>query len=168
MGRRYVGIEIGAHARTHCIPRLQKVIEGEQGGISKAVDWKGGGGFRFYTLGDLAFDIDGRINPSVTFATLAAFVWHIETGRPGQQAFDSPLLGVDNGTAYYLLYSGILGDQRTAGGNVLTHSVLAAIKNILPHDGPRIVYGETSRIGPSRLAAENIVFKQIPYDVTMR
>ena len=35
MGRRYIGIEMGEHAQTHCIPRLQKVIEGEQGGISK-------------------------------------------------------------------------------------------------------------------------------------
>lgn len=50
MGRRYIGIEIGDHARTHCIPRLQKVIEGEQGGVSEALGWKGGGGFCFYTL----------------------------------------------------------------------------------------------------------------------
>jgi adenine-specific DNA-methyltransferase len=168
MGRRYVGIEMGEHARTHCIPRLEKVIGGEQGGISEAAGWKGGGGFRFCTLGDPAFDTDGRINPSVDFATLAAFVWHFETGLPGQQTFDSPLLGVYNGTAYYLLYNGILGDRRPAGGNVLTQAVLDAMKNILPYDGPKIVYGETTRFGIARLAAENIVFKQIPYDVTFR
>lgn len=52
MGRRYIGIELGDHAVTHCVPRLCKVIEGEQGGISEAVGWKGGGGFRFYRLGD--------------------------------------------------------------------------------------------------------------------
>lgn len=52
MGRRYIGIEIGDHARTHCIQRLQKVIEGEQGGVSREVGWQGGGGFRFYTLGE--------------------------------------------------------------------------------------------------------------------
>ena len=51
MGRRWIGIEMGEHAVTHCVPRLRKVIEGEQGGISRAVDWKGGGGFRFYRLG---------------------------------------------------------------------------------------------------------------------
>jgi hypothetical protein len=44
MMRRYVGIEMGDHAVTHCVPRLTKVIEGEQGGISEAVEWKGGGG----------------------------------------------------------------------------------------------------------------------------
>lgn len=50
MGRRYIGIELGNHAYTHCVPRMQKVIEGEQGGISKAINWQGGGGFKFYEL----------------------------------------------------------------------------------------------------------------------
>ena len=44
MGRCYIGIEMGEHAVTHCVPRLTKVIEGEQGGISKSVGWRGGGG----------------------------------------------------------------------------------------------------------------------------
>lgn len=51
MGRKYIGIELGEHCHTHCIPRLQKVIDGtDQGGISKAVNWKGGGGFKYYYL----------------------------------------------------------------------------------------------------------------------
>jgi len=50
MGRRYIGIELGEHCYTHCLPRLKKVVDGEQGGISKAVAWKGGGGFKFYEL----------------------------------------------------------------------------------------------------------------------
>lgn len=50
MGRRWVGIELGEHAYSHCYPRMRKVVEGEQGGISKAVEWKSGGGFRFYKL----------------------------------------------------------------------------------------------------------------------
>jgi adenine-specific DNA-methyltransferase len=51
MGRRWIMIELGEHCHTHIIPRLQKVIEGEdQGGISKAVNWQGGGGFRYYRL----------------------------------------------------------------------------------------------------------------------
>ena len=50
MGRRWIGVELGEHAKTHCVPRMQKVIDGEQGGISKAVNWQGGGGFKFYTL----------------------------------------------------------------------------------------------------------------------
>ena len=51
IGRRWIMVELGEHCHTHIIPRLQKVIDGEdQGGISKAVDWKGGGGFRYYSL----------------------------------------------------------------------------------------------------------------------
>ncbi len=50
MGRRWIGVELGEHAKTHCVPRLKQVVDGEQGGISKAVNWKGGGGFKFYTL----------------------------------------------------------------------------------------------------------------------
>lgn len=50
MGRRYIGIELGDHCYTHCKPRLDRVIDGEQGGVSKAVSWNGGGGYKFYEL----------------------------------------------------------------------------------------------------------------------
>jgi len=50
-GRRWIMVELGEHCHTHIIPRLQKVIDGEdQGGISKAVNWQGGGGFRYYRV----------------------------------------------------------------------------------------------------------------------
>lgn len=168
LGRRYLGIEMGEHARTHCVPRLQKVIEGEQGGISAAIQWQGGGGFSFYTLGDAAFDEHGQLTPSVSFPILAAYVWHLETGTPGQQDFTSPFLGEQEGTAYFLLYNGILGDRRPAGGNVLTSAILALLRELHPATGPIVVYGETTRLGSARMAAEDITFKQIPYDVKMR
>ena len=51
MGRKWIGIELGDHCYTHCEPRLQKVVDGtDQGGISKAVNWQGGGGYKFYEL----------------------------------------------------------------------------------------------------------------------
>lgn len=51
MGRRWIMVELGEHCLTHIIPRLQKVVDGtDQGGISKAVGWQGGGGFRYYKL----------------------------------------------------------------------------------------------------------------------
>ena len=51
MGRKWIGIELGDHCYTHCEPRLQKVVDGtDQGGISKAINWKGGGGYKFYEL----------------------------------------------------------------------------------------------------------------------
>lgn len=51
MGRKWIGIELGDHCYTHCEPRLQKVVDGtDQGGVSKAVNWQGGGGYKFYEL----------------------------------------------------------------------------------------------------------------------
>lgn len=50
MGRKWIGVELGEHCHTHCIPRLKAVVGGEQGGISEAVNWKGGGGFKYYYL----------------------------------------------------------------------------------------------------------------------
>ena len=167
MGRRYIGIEMGAHARTHCLPRLEKVIEGEQGGVSASVGWQGGGGFSFYTLGPETFDEMGRIRPDVTFETLAAYVWHLETGTTKKDVSSTPLLGIHGDEAIFLLYNGILGDRRPAGGNVLTSSTLALLREHHP-SGPMVVYGETSRLGTVRMTAEGITFKQIPYDVRMR
>lgn len=165
MGRRYIGVEIGDHAVTHCIPRLQKVIDGEEGGISKAVNWQGGGGFRFYKLGEPVFSEDGSICPGVTFSQLAAHVWFAETGVPLSRLPNSSLLGVHDGTAYYLLYNGILGEQSETGGNVLTARVLRMLPQ---YDGPKIIYGERSMFSPSRLKALGITFKQTPYDIKGR
>ena len=51
MNRRWIGIELGEHCHTHCIPRLRKVCDGtDQGGISEDFNWKGGGGFKYYYL----------------------------------------------------------------------------------------------------------------------
>jgi len=168
MGRRYIGIEMGEHAKTHCLPRLKKVIAGEKGGISESVGWKGGGGFRFHTLGEPVFDADGGIHPAVRFAALATYLWHFETGNPARQTFDSPFMGVHEGTAYVLLFNGILGDRRPAGGNVLTANVLAHLDALFPHTGPRVIYGETTRLGEARLREAGITFKQIPYDIKAR
>ncbi len=51
MGRRWIMVELGEHCHTHIIPRMKKVIDGDDpGGITTAVGWKGGGGFRYYKL----------------------------------------------------------------------------------------------------------------------
>ncbi|WP_370304939.1 site-specific DNA-methyltransferase [Sinimarinibacterium flocculans] len=170
MGRRWIGIEMGEHARTHCLPRLKKVVEGERGGISQAVNWQGGGGFRFAKLGEPVFDADGRIHPAVRFGALATYLWFAETHTPHvDEAFDSPLLGVHGETAIVLLYNGILGDRRPQGGNVLTHAVWAHLQSLAAqHTGSWLIYGEASRLTPATLKKHGIAFRQIPYDIGAR
>ncbi len=168
MGRKWIGVEMGDHAITHCAPRLAKVIAGEQGGISKAVDWQGGGGFSFYRLGEAVFDDEGRIRAGILFPELAAHVWFSETGIPYQGAADSPFLGSHGARGFALLYNGILGDKSVTGGNVLTGALLQSIRALAGHDGPLTIYGESSRIGAARLKAEGVTFKQTPYDVKAR
>ena len=171
MGRRYIGIEMGNHAITHCVPRLKAVVDGEQGGISKAVNWQGGGGFRFYKLGNEVFDADGCINDGISFEDLSAHIWFTETKTPfNKPAEKSTFLGIKDNVAYALLYNGILKDKRIDGGNVLTNKTLKVILDDMqnaPYD-KLVIYGESSRIGQPRLKSLNIEFKQTPYDIKAR
>jgi adenine-specific DNA-methyltransferase len=165
MGRRYIGIEMGEHAITHCVPRMKAVIDGEQGGISKTVNWNGGGGYTFYDLGETIFDENGNINEQVDFKTLASHVWFTETKTPLLNYEKSPLLGIHNGVAYYLLFNGILGDKKPDGGNVLTQKVLDSLPR---YDGKKVIYGEATRMNAEKLKVNNIVFKQTPYEIKAR
>lgn len=173
MGRRWIGVEMGEHARTHCALRLEKVIAGEQGGISKDVGWEGGGGFRFATLGPAVFDAQGQINASVRFADLARHVWFSETRAPIAEAPEGPVLGIHEGKAVALLYNGILKDRSAGGGNVLTHPVLGLIREDLArlaanHDGELVVYGAACRLSDATLKEAGVTFKQTPYDISAR
>lgn len=185
MGRRWIGVEMGDHARTHCALRLKKVIEGEQGGISKDTGWQGGGGFRFLMLGPAIYDADGRIADGVGFADLARHVWFNETRTPLDDTPTTPLLGLyappppasadpdapapaaAPPRAVALLFNGILKDRSPQGGNVLTRVTLALIREHLPADfsGPLTVYAAASRLSPARLKAEGVSFRQTPYEL---
>ena len=83
MGRRWIGIELGEHCNTLCIPRLSRVINGEDStGVSKKYEWHGGGGFRFYELGEslIKFDQWGQpiIDKAFNAETLAQTVCKLE------------------------------------------------------------------------------------------
>lgn len=110
------------------------------------------------------FDERGNTHDSVKFADLAAHVFFTETGQPipKRSTGKSPLLGIHNGKAVYLLFNGVLGDKRPDGGNVLTGEVL---RELPPYGGLRVVYGEGCRLGRARLKRESIVFKQVPYEI---
>lgn len=159
INRKFIMIEMSDNNSTEVIqPRLKYVINGNDNANIKPT----GGGFRFCKLGPTVFDEFGLLNSEIKFPTLAAHVWYIETRLPLGKKKRSPLIGIHNGTAYYLLYNGILGDKRPNGGNVLTGKTLELLPKF---DGPKVIYGETSRLGNARLKQENITFKQIPYDV---
>ena len=170
MGRRFIGIEMGDHAVTHCQPRLSKVVDGEQGGISKAQNWQGGGGFRFYRLGAAVFDETGGLQPDIRFATLAAHIWFSEMAAPWNAPQDlTPFLGASDGRGIALLYNGILGDKSLSGGNVLNLQTLRVIRAAAgDYTGALIVYGERTLLSPATLEAEGLTFKQTPYDVRAR
>ncbi|MBN2456383.1 MAG: site-specific DNA-methyltransferase [Sedimentisphaerales bacterium] len=66
MGRRWIMVELEEHCHTHIIPRMKKVVDGEdQGGISKAINWQGGGGFRYYSLAPTLIVEDEWGNPVI-------------------------------------------------------------------------------------------------------
>lgn len=119
-----------------------------------------GGGFQFCRLSaEPLFDADGQIRSDVKFAQLAEFVWFAETGTGFTGTADSPLLGIHEGRAIYLLYNGILKDKSVGGGNVLTGPVF----DVLPKfAGPKVIYAAANRMG-ARAAREGITFKQTPY-----
>lgn len=94
MGRKWIMVELGDHCHTHIIPRLQKVIDGsDQGGISKAVDWAGGGGFRYYKLAPSLLERDRwgnfTINPDYNAAMMSEALCkqHGYTYAPSETVF---------------------------------------------------------------------------------
>lgn len=94
MGRRWIMVELGEHCHTHVIPRLKKVIDGDDhGGVSESNDWKGGGGFRYYRLAPSLLQQDrfGQwvINREYNAEMLAAAVAKLEgfTYAPSADAY---------------------------------------------------------------------------------
>ncbi len=163
--RRFVLVEMdGKICGEVAAQRLQRAVEGYTPAKEGAAAVGGlGSGFRYCRLGEELLDGAGRLPEAVKFADLARHVYFSETGEPlGNGRVRSPLLGVCRGTAYYLLYNGVLGDRRPEGGNVLTGPVLAELP---AHDGPKVIFGEGCRLGEGRLRRAGVTFKQIPYGI---
>ena len=83
LDRKWIGIEMGEQAYTHCKVRLDNVINGEQGGISKEVNWQGGGGYKFYELAPPLLVKNPnlpiyQINPSYTWDMVCEAICKIE------------------------------------------------------------------------------------------
>ncbi len=160
--RRFILVEMDEHiAPKVTAERVRRVAQGYTNAKGLPVEGLGGG-FQFCRLSaEPLFDAEGQIREDVTFAELAKFVWFSETQTGYTGSADSPLLGVHEGRAIYLLYNGILKDKSVSGGNVLTGPVLAVLP---PFDGPKTIYAAANRLG-ARAAREGITFKQTPYSL---
>lgn len=142
--------------------RVKQVAQGYTDAKGNSVEGLGGG-FQFCSMSDEPlFNEFGDIRDDVTFAQLADFVWFSEVGTGYTGKGDSPLLGVHEGRAIYLLFNGILGDRRPQGGNILTNAILEALP---PHDGPKIIYAAATKLGAGALQRANVIFKQTPYAI---
>jgi adenine-specific DNA-methyltransferase len=160
---RFILVELNEDvAKTKTRERVRKAVDGYIPLVGQKRTPVAGleGGFQFCRLSaDPLFNAAGQIRSDVRFAQLADFVWFAETGTGYIGKADSPLLGVHEGRAIYLLYNGILKDRSVGGGNVLTGPVF----DVLPkHAGPKVIYAAANRMG-ARAARENITFKQTPY-----
>ena len=155
MGRRYIGIELGEHAYTHCVPRLKMVTEGtDQGGISKAQNWKGGSGFKFYELAPslLKKDKFGNlvINKEYNADMLAAAMAKQEgyTYQPSQETYWKQGFGSE-------------ADYIYTTTQFLTVESLAAIHETMAEDESLLICC-TSFQRECKQAFSNISIKKIP------
>lgn len=158
--RRFILVEMNERiAGPVAAERVRRIAQGYTDAKGTAIAALGGS-FQFCRLSaEPLFNADGQVRPDVTFAQLADFVWFAETGTGYTGDATSPLLGIHEGRAVYLLYNGILKDRSIGGGNVLTGPVL----DILPKfKGPKVIYAAANRLG-SRGTREGITFKQTPY-----
>jgi site-specific DNA-methyltransferase (adenine-specific)/adenine-specific DNA-methyltransferase len=158
--RRFILVEMDEHiAQNVTAERVRRVAQGYTNAKGENVEGLGGS-FQYCKLSaEPLFTADGQIREDVTFAQLAEFVWFAETGAGFTGVADSPLLGVHEGRAIYLLYNGILKDLAPDSGNVLTAAVFGQLPTF---NGPKVIYAAANRMG-SRIARENITFKQTPY-----
>jgi DNA modification methylase len=158
--RRFILVEMDEGiAQNVTAERVRRVSQGYTNAKGQAIEGLGGG-FQFCRLSaEPLFAADGQIRSDVSFAQLAEFVWFAETGTGFTGIADSPLLGIHENRAIYLLYNGILKDQSVGGGNVLTGPVLAVLPRFA---GPKVIYAAANRLG-ARTVREGITFKQTPY-----
>ena len=154
MGRKYIGIEMGDHCYTHCKVRLDKVIDGEQGGISKSVDWQGGGGYKFYELAPSLLVKNPvlpvyQINPEYTFEMLCEAICKIEGFR----------YKVDG------VYHGYSSEKRFIHitKEFINAEYIKTVAATLGEDQSLLIYG--TKIQSGLRLPDNIEVKKIPKDL---
>jgi len=159
--RQFILVEMDENiATTVTAERNKRVIEGYKNAKGEKIAGLGGG-FQFCRLStEPLFTAEGQVRDDVSFAQLAEFVWFKETGAGFTGLANSPLIGIFEGRAIYLLYNGILKDLSPDGGNVLSP---ALFKLLPPFNGDKVIYAAAIKGGTTWLDRENITFKQTPY-----
>jgi adenine-specific DNA-methyltransferase len=158
--RRFILVEMDEKiAKDVTVERVKRAAHGYTNSKDQIIDGLGGG-LQFCRLSSAPlFNADGQIRSDVKFAQLAEFVWFSETGTGYTGKADSPLLGVHEGRAIYLLYNGILKEMSVGGGNVLTGPVFDMLPKFA---GPKVIYAAANRMG-TRASRSGVTFKQTPY-----
>lgn len=154
MGRKYIGIELGEQANTHCLKRLVSVVEGDQSGISKSVNWKGGGGFKFYELAESMLVRNSKlpiyqINPNYTYEMLCEAICKIEGFRYQP-----------SGT-----YHGHSSEKRFIHVTMefVNAAYIRSVSSTLGDDQSLLIYG--TKIQSDLRLPNNIEIKRIPKDL---
>jgi adenine-specific DNA-methyltransferase len=157
MGRRWIMIELGEHCHTHIIPRLQKVINNEDpGGITKTINWQGGGGFRYYKLAPSLLEKDKYdnwiISPKYNPAMLAEAMCKLMgfTYAPSQ-------------THYWNQGYSSESDHIYVTTNTLTHDQLQAINEELRDEQTLLICCKAFRANPDDFP--KLTIKKIPQSV---
>ncbi len=176
--RRFILVEMDENiAENVTAERVRRVARGYTNAKGQAVAGLAGegGGFQFCRLSpEPLFNADGPIRADVTFAQLAEFVWFMETGSGWEgTGVASPLLGLHDKRAVFMLYNGILKDKSDVGGNVLNNRTLSYLDEIMARalpdfDGQRVIYGARCRFDKAKLAKLGITFHQLPYDLAVK
>jgi adenine-specific DNA-methyltransferase len=157
MGRRWIMIELGEHCHTHIIPRLQKVINNEDpGGITKTINWQGGGGFRYFKLAPSLLEKDKYdnwiISPKYNPAMLAEAMCKLMgfTYAPSQ-------------THYWNQGYSSESDHIYVTTNTLTHDQLQAINEELRDEQTLLICCKAFRANPDDFP--KLTIKKIPQSV---
>ena len=165
--RKFILVEMDANVcRNVAAQRIKRVVEGykpQDSNTNKQLKATGEG-YRFCVLGNSLFDQFGNIANGVKFSDLAAHVFFTETGTPIPKRVNgkSPILGVYENKAVYLMYNGVMGDKRPGSGNILTAKTLTELPK---HDGLKVIYSEGCLLSPQKLKKEGVIFKQVPYQI---
>jgi len=154
LSRRWIGIEMGNHAYTLCKVRMDNVINGEQSGISKAVNWQGGGGYKFYELAPSLLVKNSKlpvyqINPEYTFEMLCEAICKLEGFRYKPQG----------------LYHGHSSEKRFIHitKEFVNAEYIRSVAANLGEDQSLLIYG--TKIQSGLRLPDNIEVKKIPKDL---